>query len=661
MFWHKIFLFFILFVFIYPSFASLEKNSSKSYENNISIKEKTKLEEFVFKNAVKDYRYGSYYEALDEFLKILKNPKSPYYKKSLLMLGKVYLQIAKRTGIKKYLWTADSYLNLYAAKEENLDWDYYYTKANIYETLEFYEKALANYKISLFKTKKENEQIKSVIAILRVAVWLHKLDLVTKYMVLLNVENLKKEQKKEILFLRGMQLFVDEKYKDAFKYFLKTYRDFESYLIDNPQYYYLVAETAYRMGNIKFAEQLFRRILNLIKNREVLKKALLRMGDIGLRKGDIKSATNYYYQLISKYPKSKEATVAKLKLISLIIRDETLKEKLKNIMKEAEFIKDPDGFVVKTLVKNRTNYIGRFALGNFGVIVFEIGSDKLFKRLGWELSLISVDRLNYEQKEYIKDLWSSYLLVLESKKMCKLYGSNEKFFKSLFSQEVLLKIANDLKFCKENSKRVDLLEYILNRWKNDENRFKLAQALYESRDFDKSIKVLNKINKKDCKYFKLFSKNCIMKENFDNICLNSMRSCKKYCGYGDFESLIIYKFAQIKSKSGDSIEFIKRYSKEIAKRFEKDEIVKKFVKAYSEKLINESKYTYLINILEPISKNLKDSCYIDSLLAISYIRTGKMNYAKEIINKIKDCNENWSKIAKNIYESELLRLRIENE
>jgi len=652
--WHKK-IFLLLFLFSLISYASNKKN----IDVNITEKEKSQIEAFLFKNAVRDYYLGSYYEALDEFLQIIKNPKSKFYKKSLLMLGKVYLQIARRTGVKKYLWTANSYLNLYAAKEENLDWDYYYTKAQIYETLQFYDKALANYKISLFKTQKESEQINSVISILRVAVWLKKLDLVTKYMVVLNVSNLKKEQKKELEFIKGMQLFIEERYNEAFEYFLKTYREFESYLIDNPDYYYLVAETAYRTGNIRFAEQLFRRILNLIKNKEVLKRSLLRMGDIGLKKGEIKSATNYYYQLVTKYPKSKEAIVAKLKFISLIKRDETMKSKLEKLLEKADFLENPEGFVVKTLVKNRTNYIGRFALGNFGVIVFENGSDKLFKRLEWELSLISPDRLDYEQKEYISDLWSSYLLVMDSNKLCALYGSNERFFQELFSQEVLLKIANDLKFCKKSLKRVALLKFILNRWKNDENRFKLALALYESKDYDKSLAVLKKIKNRNCNYFKLFSKNCIMREKFGKECVETMKKSKKYCGYGDFETLIISKYANLLENRGDFLFLQDNYEK-IALEFEKNEIVKKFVKLYSEKLINSSNYEYLIKILEPISQKLKNNCYINSLLAISYIRIGKMDYAKEIIKNLKSCKSSWAKIAKNIYESELLRLRMEN-
>jgi len=637
----------------------LEENiTNEVLENEIK---KEKLEAFIFNNALRDYLLGSYYEALDEFLQILKNPDSKYYKKSLLMLGKVYLQIAKRTGIKKYLWTANSYLNIYASKVDNLDWDYYYTKANIYENLEFYEKALANYTRSIRKTDSEEKQTKTIIAILRIAAWLKKLDLATKYTIVLNIAHLQKEQKNELEFIKGMQLFVDGKYKEAFKYFLKTYREFESYLIDNPNYYFIVAETAYRKGDIKFCEQLFRRILNLIKNREVLKKSLLRMGDIGLKKGDIKGATNYYYQLINKYPKSKEAIVAKLKLISLVYRDEKLKKVLLDFFPDEEFVKNLESFVIKTLVKNRTNYIGRFALANFGVITFELDSKKLFDRLGWEISLVSSTRMDYEQKEYLKDLWSSYILIMEPKKICALYLSNEKFFQEIFSQKVLIKIANSLKNCKKDKKRLELLKSILNRWSTDENRFLLAKALFDVKDYVNSIKVLEKIKKKGCSYYKLYGKNCVMSDKKSKKCINIMKNSKKVCKMGDFESVILSKYADLLVGKDVPYSFLQRFSLRIAENFENSLVVQKFVKEYSERLINESKYDYLIKIIEPITQNLKNNCYLNSLLAISYIRTGKIVYAKNLIDEIKDCDESWAKIAILILEAQEVSLRAKDE
>ncbi len=651
MLWRSIFFAAILF------FVSLADTNVTVEDKNVTLN-KERFERFLFKNAMRDYELGSYYEALDEFLQIIKNPKSPFYTDSLLMLGKVYLQIAKRTGMKKYLWTADSYLNIYSSKAKKLGWEYYYTKANIYETLGFYEKALAHYRRSLQKSVAEREQIESIIGILRVAVWLKKLDLVTKYMIILNVSTLQKEQKKELDFIKGMELFNQQKYKEAFRYFEKTYREFESYLIDNPEYYYLVAETAYRKGDIKFAEKLFRRILNLIKNREVLKKALLRMGDIGLKKGNVKSATNYYYQLIAKYPESKEATVAKLKLISLISRDERLAESLKELLPDAEFLTDPESFVVKTLIKNRTNYIGRFALANFGVITFELDSDKLYKRLGWELSLISADRTDYEQKEYFRDLWSSYLLILDHVRVCPLYLSNERFFQEVFEQNILIKISSDLGECKKENKRVALLEYILKRWNNDNNRFLLAKALYEYGDYDRSVAVLNSMKQKGCEFYKLLGKNCVMLDNGSKECIQGMERSLQACSEADFEALILSRYALLMKGKEPKKKFVSLYAEKIASLFEKDPIIKKFVVKYSEALINRADYTGLIRVLEPISQKLNRNCYIDSLLALSYIRTGKMEYAKSLVSDLRKCEDPWSKVAVEVYESEKLKASV---
>ncbi len=648
MFWHKIFV--IFFLMISFSFANVNKT-------NIELQK----EKFIYKNALRDYYLGSYYEALDEFIKIIKNPKSPYFAKSLLMLSKVYLQIGKRTGLKKYLWTSLSYLNLYIPKAKKLDWDFYYTKGNIYEALEFYENALPSYKLSLQKASKEDQEIDSIIAILRVAAWLKKIDLVTKYVILVNMAKLKKNQKKELNFIKGMQLFIKEKYSQSFKYFLKTYKEFESYLIDNPNYYLMVAESAYRKGDIGFSKILFRRILNLIKNKEVIKKSLLRMGDILIKEGDVNNGLNYYYQLISKYPKSKEAIVAKLKMILLMKRDSRLQNILKKFFKDDEFIKDPEDFVVKTLVKNRTNYLGIFALGNFGTIVFELNNDKLYKRLEWELSLVSVDRMKYEQKEYIDSLWSSYLLVLKPKRVCSLYLSNKKFFEKVFSQTVLIKISNDLKVCKKNKEVIKLLKFITKRWNKDTNRFLLAKAFFENRDYQDSIKTLENIKNKDCKYYKLYAKNCIMLENKGIKCLKMMRESQKVCGTEDFEAAVIARYANLIENEEIDYKFINNFSKRLSNKFKKDLIIQKFVKKFSQKLIDESKYEDLIKILNPFAKNLKNSCYIDSLLAISYVRVGKMAYAKSLMDDISKCSDNWSKIAKDIYESQKMIARIKNE
>ena len=607
---------------------------------------------FLYKEGVKNYKYGSYYEAIDTFLKISKNPASPYYLNSLLYLAKVYLQVGKRSGIKKYFWIAVNYINIYASKIKDLNWDYYYTKASIFEMLGFYEKALANYKISLFKAKKDYEEVKSIIGALRVAVWEKRVDLVTKYMVLLNMAHLKSEDKKEVEFIKGMKLFFEEKYKRAFEIFLRTYKEFEFFLIENPNYYLYVAETAYRNNLIKLSERLFRRILTLVKNKEVNRKVLLRIGDVLLKKGAVKEAISYYFRLISKYPSFNESTVAKLKLIYLMGYDKTLKKKLKKYFEESPFLQNPKKFVVEVLVKNRNSYLGRFAISNFGSLVFRYKSDKLFKRLNWEISLLSVDRMDYEQKEYIKMLWSSYLLAIEPERICELYLSNKRFFRKIFEDKILIKVAKDLNICKKYKKEIELLNYVVSKWQKDENLIVLAKSYYKKKFFKKAIEVLEKIKNRGCDFYRLYAKSLIMMEIPDKkISKMSFKKCK------DFETFI----ASVYKEQDVSLGFVKKNGLKIAKLSKKSDITKKFLFKLAKALIQKEEYEKLIYLLQPYAAVDKKECFLNSILAISYIRSGKMVYAKEVIKNISECSEKWAKVAINIYESEKLIKRAKNE
>jgi len=234
----------------------------------------------IYDNAVHDFAVGSYYQALDEFGYLAKFPKSRHFLPSLYMLANTYLYIGKRVGDKKYLWSAINYLNLYIAKGGHKDAKYYHLKGLIYENLGFYERAFTNYKMALKRAQKKHEKLDILMGLLRSAVWLGKMDLATRYMVILDIEELSKKQRKEFVFLQGMYHFAKGEYKKALEFFKKSYKEFESFLIENPHYYYLVAESAYRYGDYHFSELLFRRILNYVRNKDVVQKSLLRLGDI---------------------------------------------------------------------------------------------------------------------------------------------------------------------------------------------------------------------------------------------------------------------------------------------------------------------------------------------------------------------------------------------
>ncbi len=610
--------------------------------------------EYLYKSGLRDYKIGSYYNALDEFSHIVKFPQSPYYLDSLKMLAKTYLNIGKRTGEKRYLWSAQNFLNLYLAKGGKKDSDYYYVKGKIFEILGFYERALSNYKLALEFAKSKREKLDIIIGILRSSVWLKRLDIATKYIVILNIEMLSKEQRREFEFLKGMFYFVKGEYSKAISFFQKSYRHYESFLIDNPEYYYIVAETAYRIGDIDFARKLFRRIINYVKHKEVMQKALLRLGDIKFLEGDYKGSASYYYRLIRSFPKSRYADIAKLKLLFLIKKDKEIAHYIKKYLPKADFLNEPEKFVLQTLVKNRNSYVGYFALANFGMTVFELESDKLFKRLGWELSLVSPNRLKYEHIEYFKRLWSDYILnEKDPEHICNLYFSNREFFLKVFGKEVLKKVARDIKRCKGEKEYIRFLDTLAKKFHEESLYYDLFEELIKVGDYKTAFEKLEKIGKRDCRYLKYRLRLCYL---MDKECKEDLERFLKRCKEEGFYKDMFLSIKERKSR----ISFLLRYKDEFERLYSKDPAVRKFVKQSVDELLQKERYEDIIKMLRSLRELIDKDCYLSSILALSYIRSGKIEYGEKILNEIKNCDNIWYKIAKSAAESERLKEEVEN-
>lgn len=613
---------------------------------------------FVFKNALRDFRYGSYYQALDEFSYVARFPNSPYYLRSLFMLAYTYLYIGKRLGDKNYFWSAINYLNLYLAKGGKKDYEFYSLKANIYENLGFYERAFALYKMALQKAGKKSEKLPIVMGLLRTAVGLQRIDLATRYLLILSIEDLSSKQKREFAFLQGMYHFAKKDYSTAIEFFKKTYKEFESFLIDNPSYYYLVAETAYRNGDIAFAQMLFRRILNYIKNRQVLQKSILRLGDIKFLQNDYKSSANYYIRLIKNFPKSNLAIVAKLKLLFIIKQDKKMQYYIKKYMPDAKFLQEPLRFVVKTLVKYRNSYIGIFALANLGLESFILGNEKLFKRLSWELSLVSPKKLKYEQIEYFKRLWSRYLQESQNAGyICMLYEANPDFFYAIFDKAILYKIASYLHKCKKESFRLHLLAKIYKDSPTQTSLIRYVQALYENRKYNQALQVLQQHSFSSCRFLKLYAKVCfIVGVKCDEVYEKLVHNCPQKELYSDI-------FANILSMEQDEIatQFLMQKKDKLAKAYTKDEVVKKFVQLFAKKLLEYERYNDLIKLLSPIAEYIQNDCFLNSILSLSYVRIGKIDYAKEMLKKAKQCENSWYMLAKLAIEDSVLQEAIKGE
>ncbi|MRI83757.1 MAG: hypothetical protein C6I00_04980 [Nitratiruptor sp.] len=608
---------------------------------------------FYFESGVRDYRIGSYYDALNEFNHLAKYPENPYYLDALKYLAKTYLQIGKRTGEKRYLWSAQNFLNTYLAKGGSKDEDYYYTKAYIFEVLGFYERALANYKIALRLARKKPVRLEIVIGILRSAVWLKKLDLATRYIVILSIEHLSKEQRREFQFLQGMYYFVKGEYGEALDFLKGSYREYEHFLIENPEYYYIVAENAYRLGDLPFAERLFRRILNYIKNKEVIQKSLLRLGDIKFLQNLKKASASYYYQLVKEFPDSPYATIAKLKLLYLMDADPGLAYYIQKFLPDAPFLQDPQKFVVQTLVANRNNYVGFFALANFGRIVLQIGSEKLVDRLGWELSLVATKRLQFEHKEYFRRLWKPLLLHRREQWICKLYEANPDFFFAVFDRELLLDMATGLKGCTKGRIYMDFLERLAQKYPNPKLYLELVELLFHQGSYKAALEYLGRIGEENCQVLRWRARICFMQQGQ---CPEWIGRYVRRCRQDPFEHRL---FASLLNGAIES-DFIAKERRQFQERYFKDPVVRKYVRLMIDRLLEQGRYEDLILLLEPLSEQLGGECYLKSVLALSYVRSGKIARAEEIVEKIGKCDDPWYTIALHAIKDAQLQQEVYN-
>ena len=610
----------------------------------------------IFKKGLYQYRIGSYSTALNYFLELLK-PGSKYYKDALLMLSKTYYAIGRKTGMKKYLWQALNYLQLYFIEvgKGELPWDYYYTKARIYEALSFYEQALAVYRVAFLKAETQEEKVKTTVGIIRTAVWIRRPDIVDEYFILISTQNgLNKEEEKEITFVKGLALFSKGKYREALPYFFKLYKEYEEYLIDNPSYYLLVAENIYRIGNYTLAEQLFRRIASLTRDREVVRRATLRLGDVELKKGNYKLAFVYYYSVIRDYPDSLEAVVARLKIIPMMERPEI---KYRAMLTQDEAFKDPIKYIASILVNYRTTYVGIYALADLGYLVFKLDSPKEpFKRLTWEVSLVFPEEVKYEQREFIRYLWKPYLLKLPADKGCALYRSNPRFFQELFGRRVLLKFASDLKRCNMRRLRLELLSFILKRWKDDDSRIMMARALFDTRDFKEALKVLNQVkNKRRCDYLLLKAEIGIFlpAETPD---LNVLSSA---CRGNELEvsSVAIYYLSEI-GKIESAFTNFKKFKEDLIKNYGRELVVKAALDKLLERATLGGDYRVAYSVAKALYDGGYKNCLIGSYLLLSATRLGELPEAAKVYPVVSKCLDSMATLSTTVYQNTLLEREI---
>lgn len=519
-----------------------------------------------------------------------------------------------------------------------------------------YERALALYKLAFAQARTPKQQFETVIAILRTAAWLKRLDIITRYIVLVNLEELSEKEKKEFEFVKGLVEFQKGNYQEAFKYLIPVYKEYEQYLIENPVYYYILGENAYRLKKYTFAKQVFRRIISIVKDESIIRKSLLRLGDIAHYEGDDIQAFNYYYTIVKKYPKSKEAIIAKLKILALADFNPEIKKKL--VLIKDEDIKNPFEFVLKTLISNRNNYIGFFALGNFGEMVLGKNSEKLFKKLTWELSLVNTNRLRYEHKEYINQLWRDKLKKLPPIKICDLFISNKDFFFKVFDRDILKLVYKDLKKCGKYLLALEVAKFIYNKYKDDDALLLLADTYYSLKNYKKSLEILQKLKNKNCEYYLLKTKNLIFLSKFDQI---DTVQIENSCGNNP-EKYVVLGYLYLKNNQIDKLnQIIDRIKDVIPDIYEDSLLARIFVRELTYTLFDKNMYQSTLKILLPLSERFKEDCDINSWVVIALIRSDNTKELNKYTDRIKNCNTEWSIVAKNLIEDFQLIRGFKNE
>ncbi|MBX0311240.1 MAG: hypothetical protein JHC31_05615, partial [Sulfurihydrogenibium sp.] len=384
-----------------------------------------------------------------------------------------------------------------------------------------------------------------------------------------------------------------------------------------------------------------------VKNDDVIRKSYLRLGDIASIENDKMEAFQDYFIVINRFPETQENTVARLKMLALGLKHPELESKIKSIKQ----LEDPIRFIVRTLISNRTNYIGKYALGNFGVLIFQNPTDFLFNKLSYELSLIYPANFTYEQAEYIANLWTNYLLKLPPDKLRMLYLSNPKFFKDIFNKDVLDKILTSLSNEKDLKQKIDLLKFMAEKYPEDKYYIELAKAFISDKRYNDALNTLEKVKDKNCDYYVL---TIVAKSNMKIGYKEELNSIQSKCDIENLPFYIAFDYYYSINNYEKLTELIDKNKTQFVEMYEKNEIFNNKINSLIENLFKIKKYNEVASILDKIDfKKLRKEniCKFASMSIISKIKTKKTENLELYYNYLAGCNDELSIIAKEIYES----------
>ena len=197
--------------------------------------------------------------------------------------------------------------------------------------------------------------------------------------------------------------------------------------------------------------------------------------------------------------------------------------------------------------------------------------------------------------------------------------------------------------------RIELLSFMVKRWRDDESRILMARALFESKDFKDSLKILKKVkNKNTCDYLLLLGELSLFfpSERVD------LKELQKNCSSQKVKvaALTIYYLSEIGNIESAFNNF-RAQQEDLIKNYGRELVVKAALNRLLERAILTDNYPVVYQIARALYEGGYKDCFVGSYYLISAVRLGKEDEAKELYGEISACVDSLAGLAKSVYRN----------
>ncbi len=610
-----------------------------------------------------------YSDAIQVFNSILATAKknNPYYIKSRFRILDCYYSMLKPNDFHGLMNLAYSYQDLIAAypKSDEAAWAAF-QMANCYERLGFLEEALGSFR---FVTKYYPKSTFAETAFLHLSDILYKMK---KYKeALQNYKKIILKYPKSILSIKanyyiGNCLYHLKKYKNALNVFTEAMKKAPEYLNHDAETLYNIGNTYFYLKKYPYAREYFLKIRNLFPKSPFFDLALMKIGETYVQEKDFKSALYVFKRVVDVSKDKEKIIIARLELADIGM---SKKIKDKNLIKQYYNYINPEiayNYIIKHFPKNKLTQIAfsgivKYFLDNQRFQSAVDYLEEFFKR--FPNSKIK-DNMN---KKMYDALYGLIDKSFKNKDYTKIIYYFEKYKKLYFKDLKPLKIFKDILFSYKNLglsvAEKELLKRLLAKYKKDEDlNFENILINIKNNNFKKAVLNIENFNKefkkskykKQLKFLKGF---CFEKLTYFKEALNIFFDILDNNPVN--KSKILYHIAETYKNSGNFQDALKFYTliteninqEHIDKNIQKDSY---FYKGYMNYLLK--KYKDAVISLEDFVRLYPEDYRVDEAyyyIIDSYFNSSNYSKAKKYFEKVKTTfrNKNFLKLSKKIIEN----------